>query len=133
MGSASRTVNPDSITFPAGGDAGVTSANAADLNSKFSTGNIVEAVHVNKLRSMLNNALAHYHNYPDMYSSKTYGNTGHSGNLTESKNTGAPVSKPSDVSSVSIGEVIEASRFNQYANVSRYIHSHKHSITDRTG
>jgi len=132
MGSAQRTVNPNSVTFPSGGDAAINSTNVNDLNTKFSPGNSVEAGHINKLRSMLNNALAHYHNYTDRYSSKTYGNTGHSGNREESKNTGSPNSKPGDVTAVSIGEVIEASRFNQYANVARFIHSHKHTINDRT-
>lgn len=132
MGTASRTIGHNSVTFPSGGDAAVNSSNISDLNSKFSTGNNIAASHINKLRNMLNNALAHYHNYTDRYSSKTYGNTGHAGNLEESKNTGTPNSKPSDVTAVSIGDAIKATRFNQYASVSRYIHSHNHTINDRT-
>ena len=108
------------------------SSNITDLNTKFSPGNQIVSGDINKLRSMLNNALAHYHNYTDRYSSKTFGNTGHAGNLEESKNTGLPNSKPADVSTVSIGEAIQATRFNQYANVARYIHSHSHTINDRT-
>jgi hypothetical protein len=128
---AQRTVSANSTTYPAGGAAAINSTNVGDLNTKFSSGNTIEADHMNKLRGMLNNAIAHYHNYTDMYSSKTYGNTGHSGDLEESKNSTATTSRPSDATAVAVGEAIQATRFNQYANLSRFMHSHTHSISDR--
>lgn len=119
-------------------DSGTAAATIASLQSSIASGAIVRASHINSIITLFNNFLSHYHTYTDLYGIYNFGDgTGNPGyasdpGSSETDNTSVPVSMPSSVSGVSIGNSITAAKYNEAVNLANNLRSHYHTIDDRT-
>lgn len=126
MATTERTAK--SLTWTGSGSL---STDIANLRAAIDVGQPISAANINSLVGLINNAISHYHTYDDAYQLATYGNTGDRNNYYEDKNTaGTGISNPTSVTS---GNVINASEHNAMRNAIDSLRTHSHSINDRTG
>jgi len=113
-------------------DLNLQAGNIANLRNFIASGQPITAANINGVRSLLTNALGHYHTYDDAYQLATFGNNGDRNNYYVDKNTGGPAFRPGDLGLVSIGSTITASDHNVMRDAAEFLRSHYHQIDDRT-
>lgn len=129
MGTATREINPDSLTFTgSGGHA----AEISSLRTAVASGNTIYANDLNRIGTMINDMNGHYHTYTDQYQAATFGNNGDRATYTESKNTGGPDSITSSPTDTAANTTITASRHNELKDSINAVRQHYHEIDDRT-
>jgi len=116
-------------------------SNISTLRTNIQAGSVVRASDITLLRTLMNNAMGHYHNYVDAMQLATFGagfgdNPGAgdrtnyyvSGGTDSSVLTGATATLPA----VSAGTTVTAQQHNLLVSSAAALRSHSHSITDQT-
>lgn len=116
-------------------------SNISTLRANIQTGSVVRASDITLLRTLMNNAMGHYHNYVDAMQLATFGagygdNPGAgdrnnyyvSGGTNSSVLTGATASLPG----LSLGTTVTAQQHNLLVSAAAVLRTHAHSINDQT-
>jgi hypothetical protein len=130
MGTATREINPDSLTFT-GSDG--QAAEISSLRTAIASGQTIYANDLNRIGTMINNMNGHYHTYTDQYQAATFGNTGDRATYTESKNTSSIDGIQTVATNTAVGASITAARHNELQSSICTLFNHNHQIDDRTG
>jgi len=117
------------------------SSNIAALRANVQAGSVVRASDITLLRSLMNNAMGHYHNYVDAMQLATFGagygdnpaagdrnNYYVSGGTNSNVLTGATASLPG----LSAGTTVTAQHHNSLVSSAAALQTHAHSINDQT-
>lgn len=108
-----------------------------NTSGKFVTGRVIFASDINQIINGFNNLNDHVHGgIDDLYGIDNFGNVGSygsSGAYEETNaNTSGPVGMNGDVGTVSAGQTVTASKYNEMANAANAARSHHHTWDDRT-
>jgi len=108
-----------------------------NTSGKYSTGRLIYASDINILINGFNTINDHVHSgIYDLYGQDTYGNIstyGASAVEETNGNTSAPIGMNANISTVSSGQTVTASKYNEMANAANAARSHYHTWDDRTG
>jgi hypothetical protein len=109
----------------------------ASLRGSISSGQVVRAVDLNRISTLINNMNGHYHTYDDAFQLATFGNTNATNtnnrkNYFQDKNTNSINSTTSAPTNTVADTNITALRHNELRVAINDLRVHFHGINDRT-